>query len=111
MTAITDEYMKEKMTETKPFTIVILKKGPKYKMPEVFPTIWEHARKNFQLKVDGLLPVVCPINDGTEVSGVGIFTADEEETKKLMEEDPAIKAEILQYEIHPTKSFPGSTLP
>jgi len=103
--------MKEKLTETKPFTVVILKKGPKFKMPEVFPTIWEHGRKNFQLKAEGTLAVVCPINDGTEVAGVGIFTTNEEETKKLMEEDPAIKAEILLYEIHPTKSFPGSSLP
>jgi hypothetical protein len=111
MTAITDEYMKEKLAETKPFTVVILKKGPKYKMPEVFPIIWEHARKNFQLKEAGLLAVVCPVNDGTEVSGVGIFTTNEEETKKLVEEDPAVKAGILVYEIHSTKSFPGSSLP
>lgn len=110
MATITDEYMKEKLTETKPYTVVILKKGSGYKMPEVYPTIWEHARKNFSLKVDGLLNVVCPINDGTELAGVGIFSTDNEQTKKIMDEDPAVKAGILVYEIHPTKSFPGSSL-
>ncbi|MGH2646511.1 MAG: hypothetical protein ACRDE8_03045 [Ginsengibacter sp.] len=58
-----------------------------------------------------MLPVVCPINDGSEMAGVGIFTTDEEETKKILEEDPAIQARVLVYEIHPTKTFPGSSLP
>ncbi|MGH2646512.1 MAG: hypothetical protein ACRDE8_03050 [Ginsengibacter sp.] len=47
MAIITDEYMKEKMAETKPFTVVILKRGSAYKMPEVYPVIWEHGRKTF----------------------------------------------------------------
>ena len=111
MAIVTDEYMKEKMAEVKPFTVVILKKGSDYKMPEVYPIIWEHGRKNVSLKAEGLLPIVCPINDGSEVAGVGIFTTDEEHTKKILEEDPAIKMGVLIYEIHPTKTFPGSSLP
>ena len=111
MTTITDEYMKEKMAETKPFTVVILKRGLAYKMPEVYPIIWEHGRRNFSLHADGLLPIVCPVRDETDLAGIGIFTTDEEETKKILEEDPAIKAGVLIYEIHPTKTFPGSCLP
>ena len=111
MTAITDEYMKEQLALSMPFTIVILKKGKAYKMPDVYPVIWEHGRRNFSLKADGLLSIVCPINDGSELSGIGVFTTDEEETKKIMDEDPGVKAGIFVYEIHPTKSFPGSRLP
>ena len=111
MAEITDEYMKEKLAETKPYTAVIVKKGPAFKMPDVYPVIWEHGRKNFSLKADGLLHVVCPVNDASEVAGIGIFTTDEEQTKKIMDEDPAVKAGILVYEIHPTRSFPGSSLP
>jgi len=111
MTTITDEYMNEMLAQTKPFTLVILKKTEALKMPDAYPIIWEHGRRNFQLKADGSLSIVCPVNDGSEVSGIGIFTTDVEQTKKIMDEDPGVKAGIFVYEIHPTKSFPGSSLP
>jgi|SRR5215467_71274 len=111
MTNITDEYMKQMMATTKNYTAVILKKGPEFKMPDVYPTIWEHGRKNFELRAEGILSIVCPISDDTEMAGIGIFNASIEETKKLMEADPAIIKGILTYEIHPTRSFPGDILP
>lgn len=111
MATITDEYMKEMMATTKPFTIVILKKGPNFTRPDAMTIIWEHGRRNFSLKADGLLPVVCPIRDESEVAGIGIFTSDTEETKKILQGDPAIEAGILVYEVHPTRTFPGSSLP
>ena len=49
--------------------------------------------------------------DGTDVKGVGIFSTGEEETRKIMEDDPAVKAGIFTYEIHPYRSFPGDMLP
>ena len=111
MTTITDEYMKEMMATTKPFTIVILKKGPNFNNADAMQIIWEHGRKNFSLKADGLLPIVCPVRDESDVAGVGIFTSNAEETKKILEDDPATEAGILVYEIHPTRTFPGSSLP
>jgi hypothetical protein len=45
------------------------------------------------------------------VKGVGIFSTREEETKRIMDEDPAVKAGIFTYEIHPCRSFPGDKLP
>lgn len=111
MTTITDDYMKEMMATTKPFTIAILKKGPNFTRPDAMPIIWEHGRRNFSLKADGVLPVVCPIRDDSEVAGVGIFTSDVDETTKILDGDPAIEAGILVYEVHPTRTFPGSSLP
>ena len=111
MTGITDEYMKKMGATTKNYTAVILKKGPAFKMPDVFPVLWEHGRKNYALRAEGLLSVVCPINDDSEMAGIGIFNANVEQTKKIMDEDPAVKEKILIYEIHPTRSFPGDTLP
>jgi hypothetical protein len=55
--------------------------------------------------------VVCPVGDGTEVSGIGIFDAGVEETKKIMDDDPGVKADISIYEIHPCRGFPASTRP
>ena len=110
MTEITDEYMKERLSQARPYTVVILKKTPTFKMPDVYPIIWEHGRKNMVLQADGLLQVVCPINDETEVCGISVFGLEIEEVKRIMEEDPAMKAGILTYEIHPARGFPGSCL-
>jgi hypothetical protein len=111
MTVITDEFMKEMSATTKSYTAVILKKGPGFKMPDVFPIIWEHGRRNYALRADGILAIVCPISDDTEIAGIGIFNADVEQTKKIMDGDPAISEGVLSYEIHPTRSFPGDKLP
>jgi len=57
------------------------------------------------------LVIVCPINDGTEIKGIGIFNTSEEETCKIMGEDPGVKSGIFTYEIHRCRSFPGDMLP
>jgi len=111
LTIFTDEYMKAKLSETKPFTTVILKKGPSFQNADSFSIVWEHGRRNFLLRSEGALPIVCPVNDGTDVAGIGIFTTNEQQTRIILEDDPAIKAGVLVYEIHPTISFPGSILP
>ena len=111
MQTITDDYMRQMVAMTKSYTVVILKAGPKRHEPGVDKIIWEHARRNFSLRADGVLAVVCPIADGTDVSGVGLFNASVEETKKIMEGDPAVIAGVMMYEIHPSRSFPGDSLP
>jgi hypothetical protein len=110
-TPITDDYMRQMMTTTKPYTLVILTKGPNFHRPDAMNIIWEHGRKNFQLRAEGLLSVVFPIRGEGDKAGVGVFNADIEQTTKLMEADPAIKEGILNFEIHATRSFPGDSLP
>jgi hypothetical protein len=80
-------------------------------MPDVYPVIWEHGRRNYALRADGILAIVCPISDDTEIAGIGIFNADVEQTKRLMDGDPAVAEGVLNYEIHSTRSFPGDELP
>ncbi len=112
MTAITDEYMQQMLAKTKEYHIILLKPGPGAKdHPDVKKLIWEHGRRNFSLRADGLLSIVCPITAETGVSGVGIFNASAEETKNIMDGDPAVQAGIFVYEIHPCRSFPGDSLP
>jgi hypothetical protein len=111
MTSITDEYMLEMLGKTKEYCIVILKPGTKNDHPDLKKIIWEHARRNFSLRADGLLSIVCPVSIEASVTGVGIFNASMEETKKIMDEDPAILEGIMDYEIYPCKSFPGDKLP
>ena len=112
MTVITDEYMQQMIAKTKEYHIVLLKPGPKAgDHPDVKTLIWEHARRNFSLRADGLLSIVCPVTAETGVSGLGIFRTSADETKDIMNSDPAVQAGIFVYEIHPCKSFPGDSLP
>jgi hypothetical protein len=111
MTSITDDFMRQMISGTKNYCIVILKAGPKRNLPGTDKIIWEHGRRNFALRANGILPIVCPVSDGSNVSGVGIFNADIDEVRLIMDEDPGVKEEIFIYEIHACRSFPGDSLP
>ena len=111
MNEISDEYMKEMMLKTKEYTVVILKATSKLQYPGTEKIVWEHGRRNFQLRDKGILSIVCPIRDGSEVSGVGIFNGSPNEVKNVIDGDPGVKAGLFTYEIHSTRSFPGDSLP
>ena len=103
--------MKANIAKAKQYSLVILKAGPEFAADSAKHAIWEHARKNFALRAEGLQPIVCPVADGTEICGIGIFTISAEEVRKIMEADPAVTEKVLTYEIHPCRSFPGDKLP
>jgi hypothetical protein len=110
-TTITDEMMREMLSKTKSYTVLILHGTEKLKEPGADKVIWEHGRRNFQLRADGLLSIVCPIRDGSGVTGICIFNATPEETKKIYDDDPGVKAGYFTFEVHPCTSFPGDSLP
>lgn len=111
MATITDDFMRQMIVTTKVYSILILKGGPNFAMEGVEKIIWEHGRRNFSLRADGVLSIVCPVSDGSEVKGIGIFNADADTVKKIMDEDPGVMQGVFVYEIHPCRSFPGDTLP
>ncbi len=111
MTEITDEYMREQMTKTRVYTVVILHATEKMAQPDAMKIVWEHGRRNFQLRADGVLSIVCPISDASGVSGIGIFNASVEDTRKIMEGDPGVQAGLFTFEVHGCRSFPGDALP
>jgi hypothetical protein len=111
MTTITDEFMKQMISKSKNYCIVILKAGPNRNMAGVEKVIWEHGRRNFALRSEGLLSVVCPISDESDVKGIGVFNTGISEVKKIMEDDPGVKEGVFVYEIHACRSFPGDSLP
>ncbi|HEV2779818.1 MAG TPA: hypothetical protein VGX25_10515 [Actinophytocola sp.] len=110
-TVITDEQMRALLPTTKEYTVVILRAGPNLGTPEADGIIWEHARRNFALRADGVLAIVCPIADGTDIHGVGVFNLDADATRRTMAGDPAVRAGLFTYEVHPCRSFPGDALP
>ncbi|HLY69123.1 MAG TPA: hypothetical protein VKR53_05305 [Puia sp.] len=110
MTDITDEYMMSMMSKTSSYCIIILKAGPKIHSPGADKIIWEHGRRNFALRADGILNIVCPVRDGGDTCGIGIFNASVEQTKKIMDEDPGVQGGLFTYEVHACRSFPGDRL-
>jgi len=108
---ISDDDMRAGLASTREFTIAVLKKGPGYDPPRTDPIIWEHGRRNFALRASGVLAIVCPIRDQTEMAGVGIFDADASSVDHILRGDPAVQAGVLTYAIHPSRSFPGDSLP
>ncbi len=103
--------MKEMMTKTKNYSAVILKAGPNLNQQDAPGIIWEHGRRNFELRAAGKLSIVCPVTDSSDVKGIGIFNVDQAELKQIMDNDPGVKAGIFLYEIHSVRSFPGDQLP
>ncbi len=47
MTIITDDYMKQMMTKTRNYSLVILKATPKRYEVGAEKIVWEHGRRNF----------------------------------------------------------------
>lgn len=45
-----------------------------------------------------------------DIRGIGIFNADKQRVKEIMDEDPGVKQGVFVYEILDVKSFPGDTL-
>ena len=111
MITITDEFMLQMLPTTRPYCIVILRDGPNKDIEGRDSIVWEHGRRNFSLRAQGVLAIVCPIKDESNIHGVGIFNAMVEEVKEIMEGDPAVRTGIFVYEIHETRSFPGDSLP
>jgi len=83
-----------------------LHKTAKFSEPGTDKIVREHGRRNFELRRDGKLCVITPIADESDVSGVGIFATDLEETKRIYDEDPGVKAGILSTKFIRRAVFP-----
>ena len=63
--------MGQLLPTAKPYTVMILKPGPNFTDDTAPAVIWEHGRRNFGLRDDGVLAVVLPVTDGSEVCEIG----------------------------------------
>jgi len=107
---ITDELMRHMLDKSKPYCVMVLRLGSVRDHPDFRNIVWEHGRRNFQLRAEGKLCIVCPVRDDTDVAGFGIFATDPEETKRIMDDDPGVRAGIFTYDVHSFVSFPGDAL-
>ena len=110
MTIITDEYFKEMHSKLKDYTMVLIKSTPKRNDAGAQAIIFEHARKNLAIREEGLASIICPVFSENGLSGVYVFNVSVDEARRIMDDDPAVKAGVFQYEIYPCKGFPGDSL-
>ena len=109
---ITDDDMKAGAASARSYTLMILRKTPKYASdPNAQAIVWEHGRRNYALRAAGVLSIVCPVRDESDVAGIGIFNADLEQTKGILDGDPGVQAGIFSYDAHTCRGFPGDCLP
>ena len=110
MQEITVEQMQQMLMQTKEYTFVLLKQVQGIQKENIRQILWEHGRRNFQLRAEGLINIVAPVTQESGVAGIAIFNADATKVKEIMDEDPAVKEGIFTYEVLPVISFPGDSL-
>jgi uncharacterized protein YndB with AHSA1/START domain len=108
---VTDATMKTRLTGSAAYTALVLYTTESFDRAQHGALIWEHGRRNMALVEAGLLTVVLPVTDDTPVAGYGVFTTDLETIRRVMDEDPGVRAGIFGYELHPVRGFPGASLP
>lgn len=106
MKTCTDAEMNELLPAAKANCVVIPKQSPNFADDTAPTIIWEHGRRNFGLRHDGVLPAVLPVTDGSEMCGVGIFTGAVDDTIAAMNDDPGVQAGAFTFEVHPFASYP-----
>ncbi|OBH29568.1 hypothetical protein A5692_20740 [Mycobacterium sp. E342] len=111
MRHFTDQEMGELLPTAGEYSVVILKRGPRFGDESSPAIIWEHGRRNFGLRDDGVLAVVLPVADESDVCGIGVFAATVDETTAIMQDDPGVAANVFTYQVHPCRGFPGDALP
>lgn len=105
--------MGEYLSKARDYAILILKKGPNYQddARNGNPIVWQHGKRVMSLRQDGTLAIACPIIGGDEYAGIGVLSCTVEEARKIMDDDPAVKARVLIYSVYSGKGFPGDALP
>jgi uncharacterized protein len=87
------------------YTLVLMKSGDKWdpNVPEFMDVMKQHHAFLELMREKGNLAVAgpFPFADQGELRGVAIFRVGAEQTAKLVQDDPIVKAGLLKPEIHP----------
>ena len=108
---VSDATMLERLAGAAGYTLVLLHATDAFARPAADPIVWEHGRRNMALAEAGLLAVVLPVGDDSDLAGAGVFVTDIDTTRTIMDDDPGVRAGIFSYEVHPVRGFPGAALP
>src|SRR5258708_35586136 len=100
------------LAKIRPYVLLLLTKGANYGRPDTRRIIQsEHLPYTFQQRAEGILALTMPVNDDTRIAAIGIYAGrSKEEGKKLVENDPAVKAGVFRYEIGKSMGWAGRVL-
>jgi hypothetical protein len=107
---VSDEEMKRILETARPYTVVILWKGPNYRSPDSGAIGWEHGKRNMELRLAGKLNVVIPFTDDGEIRGLGVFNIPIHEVQAILAGDPALVSGVLRAEYRSGLSFANDAL-
>jgi uncharacterized protein YciI len=114
----TQEEIMQSLSKAKMYTFVLLVNGPNYEQAEkadkaaMEKVQMEHLKYFFNLKKQGKVPIFGPFTDGAKIHGIFIFNSDnKEDVKKMMDQDPQVKAGYTSYEMYSYFGLPGDNLP
>jgi uncharacterized protein YndB with AHSA1/START domain len=108
---LSDDALRARLADTSTYTAILLRTTPSYARPAADSIVWEHGRRNMALAAAGLLAVVLPVTDDSDLCGIGVFAATPDDTRSIMADDPGVRAGIFSYELHPVRGFRGASLP
>ena len=111
MKIFTDEEMGALLPTARPYSVVILKRGPSSPTSRHWASSGSTAGAISALRDAGVLAVVLPVSDESDVCGIGVFAATVEDTTAIMADDPGVRAGVFTYEVHACRGFPGDALP
>jgi len=87
------------------YTLVLMKSGDRWNpnAPEFMDVMKRHHAFVKQMTDQGNIAIAgpLPLSDPGELRGVAIFRVGTEQTAKLTQEDPIVKAGLIKAEIHP----------
>ena len=99
------------LPNAKPYSVVILIGDPTSKKTQRCGDHLGARSAQLGLRDDGVLAVVLPVTDGSDVCGIGVFAAALDDTIAIMNDDSGVAAGVFTYEVHPCRGFPGDSLP
>jgi hypothetical protein len=102
--------MLESLAQAREYAVVILRQGPDAAREDARAIVWEHGRRNFELREQGLLNVVLPVRDDSDIAGIGVFNTTVAEAAEIMSGDPGVQAGLFVFEVHGARGFPGDAL-
>ena len=108
--AMTDDRMMPLLGSARTYTTCVLRPGPEWGAGNWQQVLWEHGRRNMVMREGGILVVTLRV-PGPDIVGIGVFDRDLEATRKLLDGDPAVQADILTFTLYTTDGFPGDALP
>jgi uncharacterized protein YciI len=97
------------------YTLVLLKQGENWNpnAPEFMDVVKRHHTYVKAITDQGNLAIAgpFPLSDQGDLRGVSIFRVGAEQTAKLMQQDPIVKAGLLKPEMHPWATGKGVLAP